>query len=63
MDDSRQPKVQHGPGGLVIVPAEVATSLEHNGGYRRATREDLENEIIMIEERADRLRAHLERLS
>jgi len=52
----------HGPGGLVILSLEVAGPLEHNGGYRRATRQDLENEIVMLEERADRLRAHLERL-
>jgi hypothetical protein len=52
----------HGPGGLVIVPLEVATPLEHTGGYRRATAEDLENEIVMLEDRAQRLRAHRERL-
>jgi hypothetical protein len=52
-----------GPGGCVIVPLEVAAHVEFNGGYRRATAADIEAEIIMLEERAERLRAHLERLS
>jgi hypothetical protein len=53
----------HGPGGLAIVPEHVATPLLHNGGYRKATVEDLQAEIQLLEQRAARLREHLEQSS
>jgi hypothetical protein len=50
---------EHGPGGLVICPVEVAAPLLHNGGYAAATTADLQNEIDLLEGRAAILRSHL----
>jgi hypothetical protein len=52
----------HGPSGLTVVPAEVASYLQHNGGYRRATAGDIQTEIDVLEARLVLLRDCASRL-
>jgi hypothetical protein len=49
-------RYDHGPTGLVVVPEHVAPHLLQNGGYRKATAQDIQMEVSVLEARIARLK-------